>query len=282
MIRIDTHQHFWNYDPVRDAWITPDMAVIQRDFLPEDLKPLYEAAGVSACVAVQADQSEAETQFLLGLADRHPFIAGVVGWVDLQAADVADQLAYFSLHPKFKGVRHIVQGEQDPQFMLRPAFRQGIAALAPYGLTYDILVRSHQLAMVLAFLEYFPDQPFVIDHAAKPDIRAGVHQPWADQMRAIAAHPNVYCKLSGMVTEADWAGWKPDDFRFYVEHLLEIFGPERLMYGSDWPVCLVAASYPQVVSLADGFISQLSKAEQERIWYRNALSFYHLSEDSII
>src|SRR3546814_196538 len=173
MGRIESHQHCWQYNPVKDAWITDDMAAIQRDFLPADLKPLLDANGVSGCVAVQADQSEAETLFLLELADQHPFIKGVVGWVDLQAADVADRLAHFSRYPKLKGIRHIVQGEDDPRFLLRPEFMAGVEALAPYRLTYDILVKPHQLDAVAEFVACFTKQPFVIDHIAKPDIKSG-------------------------------------------------------------------------------------------------------------
>lgn len=276
MKRIDAHQHFWTYQPVKDAWITDDMAFIQRDFLPNDLKPVLEAAGVSGCVAVQADQSEAETAFLLELAAQHSFIEGVVGWVDLQAADVAERLAHFSRYPKLKGVRHIVQGEEDPRFLLRPSFLRGIEALARHGYTYDILVKPHQLDATLELIRAFPDQPFVIDHLAKPYIKAGVRQPWAEQLAAIANHVNVYCKLSGMVTEADWNGWEAGDFQYYIQHMLDVFGPRRVMFGSDWPVCLVAADYTQVIELVNQAIAHLARDEQELIWHKNATDFYKL------
>ncbi|GGG91823.1 amidohydrolase [Parapedobacter pyrenivorans] len=276
MKRIDAHQHFWTYQPVKDAWITDDMAFIQRDFLPNDLKPVLEAAGVSGCVAVQADQSEAESVFLLELAAQHSFIEGVVGWVDLQAADVADRLAHFSGYPKLKGVRHIVQGEEDPRFLLRPAFLRGIEALAKHGYTYDILVKPHQLDATLELIRAFPDQPFVIDHLAKPYIKAGVRQPWAEQLAAIANHGHVYCKLSGMVTEADWNGWEVGDFQYYIQHMLDVFGPRRVMFGSDWPVCLVAADYTQVIGVANRAIAHLARDEQELIWHKNAADFYKL------
>lgn len=276
MDRIDSHQHFWHYHPVKEAWITDDMAAIQRDFLPSDLKPLIDANRVSGCVAVQADQSEAETSFLLALADQYPFIKGVVGWVDLQAADVADRLAHFCRYPKLKGVRHIVQGEADPRFLLRPAFMAGIEALGPYGLTYDILVKPHQLDAVTEFVASFPAQPFVIDHLAKPDIKAGLQEPWATQIAAIAKNNQVYCKLSGMVTEADWTAWKPADFVFYIQHILEVFGPQRIMFGSDWPVCNVAAQYHRVVALVEQALGHLSPDDQELIWHQNAVDFYRL------
>ncbi|WP_262249481.1 amidohydrolase family protein [Parapedobacter soli] len=276
MKRIDSHQHFWHYHPVRDAWITDDMAAIRCDFLPADLEPLMVANNVSGCVAVQADQSEAETRFLLDLADQHPFIHGVVGWVDLQAADVNERLAYFSRYPKLKGMRHIVQGEEDPRFLLRPAFLAGIEALATYGFTYDVLIKPHQLDAATEFVACFPNQPFVIDHLAKPYIAAGTKEPWATQLAALAGHGNVYCKLSGMVTEASWLGWKPDDFGFYIQHILDVFGPRRIMFGSDWPVCNVAAPYSVVVGLVEQAISHLPAAHQQRIWYQNAVDFYSL------
>ena len=276
MNRIDSHQHFWNYHPVKDAWITDDMVVIQRDFLPADLKPFMDANQVSGCIAVQADQSEAETLFLLELADQYPFIKGVVGWVDLQAANASDRLAHFSRYSKLKGIRHIVQGEEDPRFLLRPEFMAGIEALASHRLTYDILVKPHQLDATVDFIACFPDQPFVIDHLAKPYIKAGVRQPWAAQLAVIAKYDHVYCKLSGMVTEADWAAWKPADFAFYIQHTLDVFGPQRVMFGSDWPVCNVAAQYHNVVELVDRAIGHLSPREQELIWFKNAEDFYNL------
>jgi len=276
MERIDAHQHFWRYDPVRDAWITDDMAVVQRDFLPDDLGPVYEANAISGCIAVQADQSEAETLFLLELADKYSFIKGVVGWVDLQADEVEERLAYFQRFPKLKGFRHIVQGEEDPRFLLRPAFLRGIDALGKHGFTYDLLVKPHQLDATLEFLSHFPGQPFVIDHLAKPYIKTGGRQPWAAQMEDIARYPNVYCKLSGLVTEADWRIWKPSDFRFYIDHILQTFGPKRVMFGSDWPVCLTAADYEQVLGLVEEAVAKLSSEEQDAVWYRTAAEFYGL------
>lgn len=276
MKRIDAHQHFWQYHPLRDAWITDDMAVIQRDFMPDDLEPILVANEVSGCVAVQADQSEAETLFLLGLAANHPFIAGVVGWVDLQADDLSERLVYFRQFEKLKGFRHIVQAEEDPRFLLRPALLKGVEALASYGYTYDILVKPHQLDATLEFVGHFPDQAFVIDHLAKPYIKTGEHQPWAAQMEAIAQHKHVYCKLSGMVTEADVEDWESADFNYYIQHILEVFGVDRVMFGSDWPVCLLATDYGHVVRLLDHSIAHLSSDEQELIWYKNAANFYKL------
>jgi len=277
MKRIDAHQHFWIYNQVKDAWITDDMAVIQRDFMPEDLASLLVVNGVAGCVAVQADQSEQETDFLLALAQQYPFIKGVVGWVDLKDVHIEERLAHYSVFPKLKGFRHILQGEADPQFMLSPTFIRGVAALHKFDLTYDILVKPKQLPATAKFLNHFSEeQRFVVDHLAKPYISSRKTDPWAAEMKVLAQHPNVYCKLSGMVTEAHWKHWKPEDFDFYINHLLDVFGPERLMFGSDWPVCTVAASYEAVLELLELHTSKLSLAEQVLIWHQNAERFYKL------
>ncbi|SEW34186.1 amidohydrolase family protein [Chitinophaga arvensicola] len=273
---IDAHQHFWQYDPVRDAWIDESMEVIRRDFYPEHLAPVLEENGVHGCVAVQADQSPDETAFLLSLAAQHTFIRGVVGWADLRADNIHEQLEQYAAHPKLKGFRHIVQGEPDSRFILGEHFCRGIKALAQHGFTYDILVYPKQLAAVEEFVQQFPEQALVIDHLAKPDIKGGELEAWAAHMRRIAQSPNVYCKLSGMVTEADWQQWEPAHFRPFLEVALEAFGPGRLLYGSDWPVCLVAAKYREVKSLVTDFISTLSTTEQQQIMGGNAISFYHL------
>lgn len=281
MLKIDSHQHFWLYEPIRDAWITDDMRVIQRDFMPADLRPILAQCRFAGCIAVQADQSENETHFLLELADRYPFVAGVVGWIDLQAPDIEERLAAFAQCPKLKGFRHIVQGEQDPDFMLRPAFLRGIQALGKHGFTYDLLVKPHQLNTAIDFVSRFPDQAFVIDHLGKPYIEKGITEPWCDQMKSLASFAHVSCKLSGMVTEADHARWQPADFSFYVRHLLEVFGPDRLMFGSDWPVCLLAADYEDVVELLEGQLSALSADEQGAIWGGNALRFYGIPPEEL-
>lgn len=252
------------------------MEVIQRDFMPDDLKPLLDAHGIGGCVAVQADQSEAETFFLLDLAARFDFIKGVVGWVDLQATGITDRLADLRQYSKLKGFRHIVQDETDPHFLLRPAFLNGIEALGQYGYTYDILVRSHQLAATAKLIEHFPDQRFVINHLAKPAIQAGERQPWARYMAAIARHKHVYCKLSGMVTEADISRWKTTNFDYYTNHILEVFGTNRVMFGSDWPVCLLAAGYSEVVGVMEHATARLPAAARRGVWYENAMNFYNL------
>jgi L-fuconolactonase len=259
-MRIDAHQHFWRYSPATHGWIDDSMAVLKRDFLPEDLQPLLRDRGYGGCVAVQAQLSVEETTWLLDLADRHPFILGVVGWVDLCAPDVASVLAPLAARPKLRGIRHVVQAEAD-DFMLRPDFQRGIAALAPLGLTYDILVYHRQLPAAVALVERFPEQKFVVDHIAKPDIKAGLREPWATQMRALARHPNVLCKVSGMVTEADWRAWTADDLRPYLEVVFEAFGAERLMIGSDWPVCTLAGPFERVMAIVEDYAAPLPAAE---------------------
>ncbi|WP_298707837.1 amidohydrolase family protein [Chitinophaga sp.] len=274
---IDAHQHFWRFDPVRDAWITEEMNVIRRDFLPADLAPLLKAAGIDGCVAVQADQSEAETHFLLECAQGNDFVKAVVGWVDLRSPDVAERLAYWAERPLVKGFRHIVQGEPDDKFLLREDFNNGVAALKKHGFTYDILVFPHQLPAVEQFVEKHPEQPLVIDHLAKPYIKKKEIGDWTKQIRRIARMPHVHCKLSGMVTEADLQDWKEADFRPYLDTVLEAFGPGRLMYGSDWPVCLLAADYARQKAIVDNFIGSLSASEKSGIMGGNAAAFYHIS-----
>jgi L-fuconolactonase len=276
-MRIDAHQHFWQYDAVRDAWITPDMAAIRRDFGPVDLQPLLAQHSLDGCVAVQASQSEAETDWLLALATAHPFIKGVVGWVDLQAADVAERLGHYRQFDQLKGFRHVLQGEADRALLLTPAFRRGIAALGQHGFTYDLLILPDQLQFARQLVADFPGQPFVLDHIAKPLIKAQVMSDWARDVRALAALPNVCCKVSGLVTEADWHAWQLQDFRPYLDVIFEAFGPERVMFGSDWPVCLVAGDYDAVVQLAQDYLAAFSAREQTLFWGENAAAFYSLT-----
>ncbi|OMP80937.1 MULTISPECIES: amidohydrolase [unclassified Chitinophaga] len=273
---IDAHQHFWQYHPVKDAWITDDMKVIQQDFLPQHLLPVLAQNNVDGCVAVQADQSEVETDFLLGLAAGHDFIKGIVGWIDLRDADLENRLAHYSQFPMLKGFRHIVQGEPDPAFIIREDFCRGIHLLSKYNFTYDILVYPVQLPAVATFVQKFPDHRLVIDHLAKPYIKTGDVESWAQQMRAIAQYPHVYCKLSGMVTEADWSNWEPAHFTPFLEVCLEAFGADRLLFGSDWPVCQLAGSYTQVKGIVTDYISHLSATEQAKIMGGNAIAFYGL------
>jgi L-fuconolactonase len=272
---IDAHQHCWRYHPVQHAWIDDAMAAIRRDFMPADLEAVLAANGVAGCVAVQADQTEAETDFLLELASRHAFIKGVVGWVDLRSDTVEERLEYYQQFPLLKGFRHILQGE-DPAFMLQPTFLRGISLLQRYGFTYDILVFPQHLPAVLELVKQFPDQPFVIDHIAKPYIKDRRIDGWKKEMQALANYPHLMCKISGMVTEADTRQWKADDFIPYLDAVTNAFGTDRLMYGSDWPVCLVAASYEQVLGIVQNYFSSFSATGQEAVFSKNAAAFYHL------
>jgi L-fuconolactonase len=275
-MRIDAHQHFWHFDPVRDSWITEgSMSFIRRDFLPEDLAPILQKNGFDGCVAVQADSSELETFFLLDLAARNTFIKGVVGWVDVKAGNLAERLDAFQQFPKLKGFRHVLQGEK-PEFMLNPAFTDGVRVLGQRGFTYDILVFPKHLKAVKTFLKQLPNQPFVIDHMAKPYIKKGLIKEWAKDIKGIAQHENVLCKLSGMVTEGDWKGWKEADFTPYLDVVFDAFGSDRLMYGSDFPVCLVAGTYEKQLAIVKNYLSKLSDTEGSKIMGLNAQKFYNL------
>jgi len=273
MLKIDSHQHFWQFDPIRDNWITEEMEVIRHDFLPPDLKPLLDANGIHGCVAVQADQSEQETNFLLDLAKEYDFIRGVVGWVDLCSSNIEERLEYFSQFPKLKGFRHILQLES-VEFMLKPEFKRGISALKEYGFTYDILIYPQHLPVVPDLIR--DDQPFIIDHLAKPYIKKGIFNNWEADMKHIASFENVYCKLSGMITEADLKNWKKEDIFPYMDKVFEFFGADRLMFGTDWPVCKLAGEYDEVCGLVEEYLSKLSTREQELVWGKNAETFYKL------
>ncbi|HEY4062911.1 MAG TPA: amidohydrolase family protein [Puia sp.] len=277
MQRIDAHQHFWKFDPIRDSWINEDMRAIRKDFMPADLEPLLRAAGFDGCVAVQADPSEDENDFLLDHAGRHDFIKGVIGYVDLQSPGAEERLEWYRRYPKLKGWRHILQGERDRALMLRPAFKQGIGLLRKFGYTYDILIYPDQLGYTREFVAAFPDQPFVIDHMAKPYIKDRIiTDEWKEAIRAVGAYGNTYCKISGIVTEADWKNWKPEHFKPYLDTVLEAFGTGRVLFGSDWPVCLVAASYEQVLRIVGDYFAAFSKDEQDAFFGGNAMKFYNL------
>lgn len=277
MQRIDAHQHFWEFDPERHDWINEDMALLRRDFQPDELFPLLKENNFDGCVAVQVDQTETETHYLLKLASTFKWIKGVVGWVDLRNEMVEERLRYFSSFELLKGFRHIVQSEPRKDFLLGNDFRRGIALLHQYGFTYDILVFPEHLTFVREFIQQFPHQPFVIDHLAKPHIRTGRIEEWKKDMEAIARYPNVYCKLSGLVTEADWKSWQMEDIAPYLDVVVHAFGTDRVMFGSDWPVCLTAASYSEVVGLIDNYFSSFSRQEKEKVYGLNAIGFYKLS-----
>ncbi|MGJ5641544.1 amidohydrolase family protein [Formosa sp. S-31] len=273
---IDSHQHFWVYNEQKHDWIDDTMSAIRRNFLPEDLKAIYEAEGIDGCVAVQADQTPEETDFLLQLSQKHNFIKGVVGWLDLRAENLEAQLSKYEGKEKLKGFRHVVQGEPDHNFLLRPEFLKGISLLDKHNYTYDILIFPHQLGAALEFIRRFPKQKFVIDHIAKPYIKDGFFDGWAALIREIGKHENVFCKLSGMVTEADYKTWTPEQINPYMDVVLEAFGTERLLFGSDWPVCLVAGNYSEIKTLTTNYIAKLTPVEQAKIMGENAMQFYNL------
>ena len=274
-MRIDAHQHFWRFHPIQYEWITHEMKVIRRDFTPADLHPLLKESQLAGCVAVQSDQSENETLTLVQLAEQNDFIKGIVGWVDLMSANIHDRLTNFVQHKRIKGFRHVVQGQADG-FLLQKNFLRGIASLAEFGFTYDVLIYPNQLPEAISFVQRFPDHKFVLDHLAKPYIKKGILEPWKKHIVELASFENVCCKLSGMVTEADWHNWKPDNFTPYLDIVLNSFGPKRVLYGSDWPVCLVASSYQQQLAIVENYIGRLSVAEKKAIMGDNAVQFYNL------
>jgi L-fuconolactonase len=272
-MRLDAHQHFWSYDAAQYPWIPPG-SPLHRGWLPDDLAELQKPLGFDGSIAVQARQVVGESDWLLGLADKHANVKGVVGWVDLRSDRVEADLARLAAHPKFVGVRHVVQEEPDDDFMLGQDFQRGISKLAAYGLTYDILIYPRQLAAATRLAENFPQQPFVLDHLAKPQIKDGIIEPWKSQLRRLAQLPNIHCKVSGMLTEADHQTWQAEQFRPYLDTVFEAFGPSRLMYGSDWPVCLFAGSYAQAYRLVDDYARGLTDAERAGLFGANCARFY--------
>ena len=277
-MKIDSHQHYWHFNTADYGWMGENMSVIKRDFLPTDLLPELKSIDFDGSVAVQARQSLEETNWLLQLADEHPHIKGVVGWLDLQSEQAEEQIAAFAKHPKAAGVRHVIHDEEDLDFMLRPAFIRGVQLLEKYDLAYDILIFPTHLANTIEFVKQFSDkQTFVIDHIAKPLIKDVIVSPWKEDIVALAKFPNVYCKLSGMVTEADWNTWKPENIRPYLDVIMEAFGPERILIGSDWPVCLVAGKYSEVMQVVIDYISTFSEKEQALMLGENAAKAYRIT-----
>lgn len=277
--KIDAHQHFWHYSRTEHAWMTDEMAEIRRDFMPEDLRPLLDQLGFDGSIAVQACQNVEETRWLLELAGRYPFIRGVVGWVDLRSPGMPSQLEQLAGNGKLVGVRHVVQDEPDDEFMLRSDFRAGIARLAEFGLTYDVLIYPRQLPAAIRLVREFSHQRFVLDHIAKPAITEGPREPWEAGLRELAKSPNLYCKLSGMVTEARWKQWTPADFQPYLDAVFEAFGPERLMIGSDWPVCTLSAGYESTMEIVIEYISQFPAEMRDGILGGNCARFYLKGRD---
>ncbi len=273
-IRLDAHQHFWRYDPAQHVWMTDAMEALRRDYLPHDLAPLLQATGFAGTIAVQARQTVEETEWLLALADQNAFIRGVVGWVDLRSPDLAAQIERLGANPKLKGVRHVVHDEPDENFMLLPEFRRGIPRLKHAGLTYDLLLRPPHLKAAIRLVDEFQDQQFVLDHIAKPGVGDVSKSLWKEDLLRLAERPNVSCKLSGLVTEADWSAWRPDDFRPALDVVLEAFGADRLMIGSDWPVCTLAADYGTTMGVVLDFVRDLTPSERDGILGGNCARFY--------
>jgi len=275
-MKIDSHHHFWNYDPVAYDWIGAHMARLRNDFTPTELFAETQKAGIDGVVSVQASQTLEETDFLNNYAKQHDFIKGVVGWVPFADSDVEKHIERFAVESKIIGMRHVVQDEPDDAFILGAAFNEGISRLKNHGLIYDILIYERQLGPTIEFVDQHPDQVFVLDHIAKPRIGDGLMSPWKEQMFELAKRENVYCKLSGVATEADWSKWTEDQLLPYLEIALEAFGPSRMMFGSDWPVALLAIEYSQWVNIVDKFASALSESEQALLWGEVAVKAYGL------
>lgn len=279
MQRIDAHQHFWKFDPVRDNWINSDMSVIARDFLPNDLLPLLQRNNIDGTVVVQTCHMDEDNRFMLELTEQHSFIKGVVGWVNLQSIKVEDKLKYYhERYPKMKGFRHVLQADPDDRLMLRDSFKNGISLLDKYNFTYDILIYPKHLKYAAQLVAEFPDQKFVVDHLAKPHIKTGEIDSWKRDIEALSKNLNVYCKVSGMLTEADWHSWKTEDFMPYLDTVFNAFSINRVIYGSDWPVCKLAGGYNRAMEILQIYTSRFSEKEQEQFYGGNAIEFYSLTE----
>jgi L-fucono-1,5-lactonase len=274
--RIDAHHHLWRYTPEEYGWINDQMQVLRRDFLPGELKPLLDRAGVYGSIAVQARQTLEETRWLLEQAEQAPWIEGVIGWAPIASPEFPDVLRELCRNEKLKGLRHIIQDEADDEFILHPAFNRGIRALRETGLVYEILIHARHVPQAIRFVDQHPEQVFVLDHCAKPPIASREVEPWALRIRELAKQPNISCKLSGLVTEADWRRWTPSDLQPYWEVVLESFGPERLLFGSDWPVLLLATEYHRWIEIVAAWLDPLSQAEQDAIWGGTARRIYSL------
>ncbi len=274
--RIDAHHHLWKYDAPQYPWISENMDVLQRDFLVHHLEGVLSESGIDGAVSVQARQTLAETRWLLELAHRHDSIRGVVGWVALTDPKVGHDLEHFATHPKLKSVRHVLHDEPDDLYILREDFNGGIKLLKDFGLRYDLLIFERHLPQTIQFVDRHPNQIFILDHIAKPQIKEGVISPWRENITELARRENVFCKLSGLVTEANWQSWTEADLDPYLQIVLKAFGPDRVIFGSDWPVILLGSSYKRWVDIVQRAISHLSEYEQERIWGKTATEVYRL------
>ncbi|MEY4387652.1 MAG: hypothetical protein RLY20_2935 [Verrucomicrobiota bacterium] len=279
-MRIDSHQHFWKYNPAHQVWMTDEMAVLRRDYLPEELSPLLKAVKFDSCIAVQARQMVEETEWLLELSDQHDFIKGVVGWMDLRSPKLREQLETYAKHPKLVGVRHVVHDEPDDNFMLLPEFRRGIAQLRDFGLTYDLLLFPKHLPVAVKLVAEFPEQPFVLDHIAKPRIGEKLFSPWQGDLARLAKFPNVSCKLSGLVTETHWQRWQAADFHRYLDIVVEAFGTNRVMIGSDWPVCTLSGDYVSTMNVVINHTQQFAPDVRAAILGGNCARFYGIPESN--
>ncbi len=275
MIKIDAHHHLWKYAPETHDWIDNSMGLLKRDFLPEHLHGEIQSAAYHGCVAIQASQTEQETDFLIQEAEKYPFIKGVVGWLDLRDCSLDEKLEHYRKFPVLKGLRHVVQDEPDEKFLLNKDFMRGISLLEKYDFTYDILIFPEHLKVANEFVKHFPNQKFVLDHIAKPTIKKGVISPWKEDILKLAENKNVYCKVSGMVTEADWNHWKYEDFIPYLDVVYKAFGVDRLMIGSDWPVCNLAGSYKEVMEIVENYSP--NDEAKEKVLGSNAIEFYGLN-----
>ena len=278
---VDSHQHFWEVGRFDYPWMSPDVEVLCRDYLPPALASVLNRNGVDKTIVVQASNSLEETRWLLSLAEHNAFIGGVVGWVDLRSADVARQLDEFATHPKFNGVRHLVESEPADDWLTQQNTLNGLLQLSSRGLSYDLLVHTRHLEHVKKVADECPELHLVIDHLAKPPIARREIDEWAGEIKEIASRPNVWCKLSGLVTEADWANWRVEDLQPYVEKALEYFGPDRMMFGSDWPVCLLAASYDQVLESFELLLAGLDDKDKRRVFSESAIEFYRIEDEEI-
>ena len=275
-MRIDAHQHFWIYDPNRDAWITDNMSIIQRDFLPNDISFTLKNNGIDGVVAIQADQSEQETRFLMDLAQVYKMIKGVVGWVDLRSDNIDELLDAYSQYDIVKGFRHIIEGEASGNFLTTDEFLRGIESLTKHNYTYDLLIRPRHYQSTLNCVKSNPKQKFMLDHLAKPPIKSQEFEDWGIFIEELASYKNVYCKISGLATEADWAKWRLEDFRQYVDHVVKCFGKNRICFGSDWPVCLLASTFEQSIEIVTTRLNSFTGDDLDKFWGLNAVNFYNL------
>lgn len=274
--KLDAHQHFWRYDNIRYSWIKDNMGRLKNNFLPDDLITEIQSNNVIGTVAVQAIQDEDENTFLLELAEKYPFIWGVVGWLDLKSPDLGNRLGFYRTFSKLKGFRHVIQDESDPEFILNNDFQEGLKTIFDAGYTYDLLVLPHQMKAAVETVSNFPGGNFVLDHLAKPAINKPIDEDWKYYINALGKLPNVCCKLSGMITEGDWDKWEEKDFYPFMDTVMDAFGEDRVMFGSDWPVCKLAGSYKRVVQLVDRYFDGCSETSLKKIWQTNAIDFYQL------